>query len=155
MTDIRTKEERQLLAFNILRDLQTSGMDADAYPAIRQFKEILKQYANQDDAYAGFNGSLPFPEAGEQCKLVYQLPMRKTAKPNVVVSRPEPPAQQRQRPGMRRLKTPTKAQQALLQEKETLRQQKRLTPTETAIPQQPNTPLELPLPVTPSRPAIL
>lgn len=147
MTDIRSKEERQMLAFNMLRDLQASGMDADAYPAIRQFKEILKQYANQDDAYAGFNGSLPFPEAGEQCKLVYQLPMRKSAKPNVVVSRPEPPAaQQRHRPGTRRLKTPTKAQQALLEEKEKVRQQKRmLTHTEP-----PPTSTE-----SPARPAIL
>lgn len=130
---IKSIEERQAIVLQTYGEIARAGFGSDAYPAVQALKEILRAYATNGEDQAGFSGQIPFPEAGEGCKFVYQLPMRASSKAFVELVKPPPPSSSssstsvqgsQNRNGMRRTRRLTKAQQELQQQKQLLRQTK-------------------------------
>lgn len=90
----KTKEERLVVVLEIARKLRHfQGPDGtvddlynDEYPAIKELKEIFKNYVSQDENnLISFSGTIKFPEIGR--KMEYILPTGSVAKSLFVLKR--------------------------------------------------------------------
>lgn len=108
----KTKEERSGIAKKLSEELKAKfGLSAEstaAFGALAQLDDVFRAYAENPDDRAGFTGSVEFPEAS--ARIQYVLPMRASAEPRIQIV-PTKPERRQQRPGARKVRRLTKAQQ--------------------------------------------